>query len=99
MPSTTKRKSHKQSKARLVQSELKKCGLSVFYLDRREDVHGVSGTGCVAIGLEMPSGKCVVEWLSEYTTETIFENIDQVEKIHGHQGKTLVVRGLPPPKR
>jgi len=84
---------------RLVQAELKKSGIEVFYLNRIEDVHGVSGTGAVAVGVQFPSKKCCMEWLSEYKTETIFENIETVEAIHGHEGRTQVVLGLPRTKK
>lgn len=64
-----------------------------FYMVRREDVSGTSGTGIVAVGVVMPSGKCVVEWLSTETTDTIFESLDQIERIHGHDGRTEIKMG------
>lgn len=64
-----------------------------FYLKRMEDVSGTSGVGIVAVGAILPSGKCVLEWLSSETTDTFFENIDQVERIHGHDGRTEVCMG------
>lgn len=61
-----------------------------YYLQRNEDVHGVSGTGRVAIVVQLPSKKCVVEWFGSYRTQTVFEDIDQVLKVHGHEGKTIL---------
>lgn len=62
-----------------------------FYLKREEDVSGTSGTGVVARGVILPSGKCVLEWTSFHTSVAIYNNIQDVELIHGHGGKTKVV--------
>ena len=67
-----------------------------FYLDRREDVSGVSGKGVVAVGVVLPSGKCVLEWRSRLRTVTVFESVDQVTRIHGHDGRTVLCWGYPP---
>lgn len=67
-----------------------------FYLQRNQDVHGVSGTGIVAIGAEYPSGTCVVEWLTFTTTITHFKNLEHVKEIHGHEGATEIIMGDPP---
>lgn len=66
-----------------------------FYLMRTEDQSGVSGTGIVAIGVVLPSGKAVMEWCSKYKTITVFESVRQIERIHGHGGRTTVIFGLP----
>ena len=65
--------------------------LQTFYLYREEDVSGTSGTGIVAIGTILNSGKCVLEWTSFHTSVAIYSNIQDVELIHGHGGKTKVV--------
>ncbi|MDA8345465.1 MAG: hypothetical protein M0Z66_08275 [Thermaerobacter sp.] len=67
-----------------------------FYLHRIVDASGVSGTGIVAVGVVLPSGKAVLEWCSRWKTVTVFESIGQVERIHGHAGRTLLHWGLPP---
>lgn len=69
-----------------------------FYLDRREDISGVSGTGVVAVGVMLPSGKCVLEWRSHLRTVTVFESAEQVTQIHGHDGRTVLRWGTPPPQ-
>ena len=66
-----------------------------FYLKRKVDVSGTSGTGLVARGVILPSGKCVLEWLTFHTSVAIYSNIDDVEKIHGHDGATEVILGDP----
>ena len=67
-----------------------------FYLKREEDKSGVSGVGIVAIGAVLPSGRAVVEWLSFYSSVNIYQNLDHVIKIHGHEGKTEIIMGDPP---
>ena len=62
-----------------------------FYLQRNEDWNGVSGTGKVAIGFEFER-VCVVQWLSPEGSTFWYENIEMVEAVHGHGGRTLVVR-------
>ena len=66
-----------------------------FYLERVEDESGVSGTGIVAIGVELPSGKCCLEWRTVHSSVCIYNNITDVANIHGHHGKTRVVWGSP----
>lgn len=66
-----------------------------FYLQRNQDESGVSGTGIVARGMVYPSGKVVMEWLTFHSSICIYQNISDVESIHGHCGKTLVVMGRP----
>jgi hypothetical protein len=67
-----------------------------FYFKRVEDVSGTSGTGIVARGVILPSGACVLEWLTFHSSIAIYKNIEDVEKIHGHAGSTLVILGDPP---
>jgi len=61
-----------------------------FVLDRRQDETGVSGTGFVAEGVLFDNGKCALAWLSRYRSVTVFDSIEEVEIIHGHDGKTVV---------
>lgn len=71
-----------------------------FYLKRKVDVSGTSGTGIVARGVILPSGNCVLEWLTFHSSIAIYKNIEDVEKIHGHDGATEVILGDPPvPKK
>jgi hypothetical protein len=66
-----------------------------FYLKRIEDENGISGTGIVARGVVLPSGKAVLEWQTFHTSLCIYNNIQDVEAIHGHGGKTLLIMGCP----
>lgn len=67
-----------------------------FHLQRNEDESGVSGTGRVAQGIIFDNGKVAMTWLKEQTTVNatsvaVYDSIDDVETIHGHNGKTEVV--------
>ena len=66
-----------------------------FYLQRVEDESGISGTGVVARGVILPSGSVCLEWSTFHSSICIYKNISDVEAIHGHNGKTLVIMGVP----
>lgn len=70
--------------------------IKTFHLLRLVDKTGTSGTGVVAIGAILPSNRVILEWTSSEKTETIFESIEQVIRLHGHQGATVLVWGDPP---
>ena len=66
-------------------------GMRRFRLDRLEDPTGVSGTGCVAQGVQFSDGAVVVRWLSgDHHTTTIHADIESVEHIHLHAGRTKI---------
>jgi hypothetical protein len=62
-----------------------------FHLLRLEDVHGVSGTGVVAEGVQFTNGTVVMTWLSHLTSVAMYHSIDVLERIHGHDERTVVV--------
>lgn len=63
-----------------------------FFLMRKQDVNGISGTGIVARGVIFPKdGKVAMEWESKYDTISIFSSIDEVIQIHGHEGRTVLM--------
>lgn len=59
-----------------------------FVLERTEDVHGVSGVGIVAEGVVFTNGMVALTWLSPFQTVTVFQSLDVLEKVHGHDGRT-----------
>ncbi len=67
-----------------------------FLLQRNEDESGISGTGVVAEGVEFDNGFCVMNWLTMADEKTglgsicMYPSIKILEKIHGHDGKTVV---------
>ena len=70
-----------------------------FYLNRKEDESGISGTGVVARGVQLPSGHCVMEWLTFTSSIAIYKNMADVLEIHGHGGKTELIMGDPDDKK
>jgi hypothetical protein len=71
-----------------------------FYLQRKEDETGISGTGIVALGAEFyPSGLCVLKWLTSTSSLGVYDNKNELIEIHGHEGKTEFIYGNPPKKR
>lgn len=64
----------------------------VFWLDRRVDASGVSGTGIVAEGYEFSDGVVALRWMSDKQSTAIYDNMNDLIAIHGHGGKTNIVR-------
>jgi hypothetical protein len=67
-----------------------------FSLHRHEDLTGVSGTGVVAEGVLFNNGKVAIAWdptktKAEVVSVTIFDSIDDVKTLHGHDGATEIV--------
>jgi len=61
-----------------------------FKLVRAEDMSGISGIGEVAEGVEFENGQVALHWLTQYDSVGIYSNIHNVEKVHGHEGRTVV---------
>lgn len=64
--------------------------MRIFHLVRKEDVSGVSGTGVVAEGVQLSNGKCVLNWLTRFTSVAIYDDIKTLIAIHEHGGKTEI---------
>jgi len=65
--------------------------MRTFQLERKEDISGISGTGIVAEGVEFLDGTCVLSWLTKPNSIGIYHNIQELEEIHGHSGKTKIL--------
>ena len=65
--------------------------MRLFHLVRTEDVSGVSGTGIVAEGIQFSTGKCVLAWVTKYISVAVYDSIEELEAIHGHDGRTKIV--------
>ena len=63
----------------------------LFHLQRSKDSTGVSGTGKIAVGVQFPSGRVVLQWQTGTPSITIFDSLDDMTKVHGHAGDTKVV--------
>jgi len=64
--------------------------MRTFELHRSKDVSGVSGTGKVAEGVVFFDGTTVVRWFSTKPSTNIYNSIEDVLNIHGHEGATRV---------
>ena len=62
-----------------------------FALQRDEDESGISGTGIVAEGVQFTTGKAVLNWTTEFRSVAVYDNLDELMAIHGHDGKTVLV--------
>lgn len=62
-----------------------------FHLERDVDETGISGTGRVAEGVEFTDGRVVLRWLSDVASTVTYDALADVDKIHGHGGKTSIV--------
>jgi len=60
-----------------------------FVLRRAADPTGVSGPGLVAAGVQLPSGKCVMEWAPP-SGITLHASAAELIAIHGHGGATVL---------
>lgn len=58
---------------------------------RTKDISGVSGTGEVAVGVRLPSGHIVIEWQTEFSSIGIYGSVDELLRVHGHDGATSLV--------
>jgi hypothetical protein len=67
-----------------------------FWLYRKADQSGVSGTGYVAEGVEWTDGRVDVRFLSAHKTDNGFPNMKELMNLHGHEGDTEVVWIDPP---
>lgn len=59
-----------------------------FILKRSRDISGISGIGVITEGIQFSSGQCVIAWVTKYKSIAIYESIEELMAIHGHDGKT-----------
>jgi hypothetical protein len=59
-----------------------------FTLIRTEDLTGVSGIGEVAEGTLFSSGQVVVHWLREPFAIGLYQSLEDVVRVHGHEGRS-----------
>ena len=65
--------------------------MKLFRLVRHVDIGGVSGIGLVAEGVEFSNGKCSLAWTAKYQSVAVYDSLDDLIAIHGHDGKTSLV--------
>lgn len=62
-----------------------------FHFHRVEDESGVSGVGIIAEGVVFTDGTVALRWITKFKSTAIYNNMDECEKIHGHNGKTKII--------
>lgn len=65
--------------------------MRVFYLYRKEDPTGVSGTGFVAEGVVFHSKKAIIHWRTGKDSMALYEDMTTLCAVHCHGGKTQVI--------
>lgn len=65
--------------------------MRTFRLFRIEDVSGVSGTGHIAEGVVFTDGVCVLNWTTQHKSTAIYQSLETLEAIHGHEGRTKIM--------
>jgi hypothetical protein len=63
----------------------------LFWLHRKEDISGVSGTGVVAEGVQFHDGQCVLSWFGQLHSINVYPDIATLIGVHGHGGSTEVI--------
>lgn len=61
-----------------------------FRLKRNVDESGISGTGYVTEGVIFTDGSVAMRWLTHVSSTCFYKSIEDVETIHGHEGRTVV---------
>jgi uncharacterized protein involved in tellurium resistance len=62
-----------------------------FYLIRHRDETGTSGHGAVCEGVQLSDGKVVLVWIVYLHSISMYDSIEDVITIHGHDGATELV--------
>ena len=66
-------------------------GFRRFYLNRKKDLSGNSGTGRVAEGVSFTNSVAVLCWQTETYSTAVYRSVEDVETLHGHDGATEIV--------
>jgi hypothetical protein len=61
-----------------------------FYLFRRCDISGVSGTGVIAEGVEFTDGRVALKWRSRTPSLIFYMDVADMLRVHGHGGTTTI---------
>lgn len=66
--------------------------MKTFWLDRNEDISGVSGTGKIAEGVEFTDGGSVVlRWCAGGPSSiSVWASLEDMISVHGHGGATVI---------
>jgi hypothetical protein len=62
-----------------------------FVLIRDTDATGVSGIGLITEGVRFSDGTCAMRWVTSHRSTCLYDSIEAIEAIHGHDGATRTV--------
>lgn len=62
-----------------------------FEMHRNNDITGVSGEGVVTSGVMWADGRVALRWNTATSSVTVFDSVDDMMFIHGHDGATELV--------
>lgn len=66
--------------------------MKTFFLLRKQDLTGISGTGVVAEGVQFSDGSAALRWLvGDHQSTVVYASIEAVEYVHGHGGATQII--------
>ena len=65
--------------------------LKRFHLERAKDMSGISGVGVVAFGVLFGDGKIALHWEGNHSSLNIYNSVDDLIYIHGHDGSTKII--------
>ena len=65
--------------------------MRIGHLQRDKDCSGVSGCGRVAEVALFSDGSVAVHWLSKHRSTTVYQCMEAVIQVHGHNGSTRIV--------
>jgi hypothetical protein len=88
--SNSMNKSNGKQNANIIPPHRTNNQLRRFVLVRGEDVNGISGTGEVAEGTVFRSGMTVINWLREPFALGVYQSMEDVIMVHGHEGRTQI---------
>ena len=60
-----------------------------FRLPIKEAITAAARMG--AEGVQFENGKCALAWLTDSPSIAVYDSLEDIEKIHGHQGETEIV--------
>lgn len=60
----------------------------LFALQRDDDPTGMSGTGVIAYGEQLPDGRVLLRWVGPTPSTVVWTSVDDLVHIHSHAGRS-----------
>ena len=65
--------------------------MKLFWLNRKEDLKGISGTGIVAEGVVFENGQAVLRWRGRHSSLAIYHSVKEMMMVHNHHNQTELI--------